>query len=171
MAKSIQDVRSITAPPQRAFEWEVEVVGLSTGSEEGLTARAQSASIPETSVESFQINHKGRQTYFSGRDASDNTVTISFFDDEAFTAYNYFQQWADNLLSNPVTGGGSPRELSTAEVLVKTLGTDSETVTSVTRLKNAFPTSVGEISLDYETNEAVTFEVTIQFDQKIFEPA
>lgn len=171
MAKSIQDLRSMTAPPQRAYEWEVSVVGLSTGNEEGLTVRAQSVSIPATSIEPIEINYKSRKTYYSGRDGSANTLTISFLDDEAFTAYNYFQQWADNLLSNPVTGGGTTRSLYTAEVLLKTLATDSTSVTSTTRLKNAFPTEIGDVALSYDTNEQITFDVTIQYDQKIFEPA
>jgi len=168
MAKNIQDVRSLSAPPQRNWSWEVSIVSLSTGNEEGLTAQAQSVTLPASSAEAFQINYKSKQTYFSGRDSSDNTVTITFYDTEALTVYNFFQGWFDNLIVNPVTGGGAPRELSTAEVILKTMATDEETVTSTTRLKNAFPTNIGEVSLDYETNEAMTVEITLQYDQKLF---
>jgi len=170
MAKNIQDLRSMTAPPQRAYEFEVEIVGLSTGSEEGLTTRAQSVSIPATSNEAIEINYKSRKTYFSGRDSSSNTVSISFLDDENFTAYNYFQKWNDDLINNPVTGGGTTRALYTATVLIKTMAGDDETVTSTTRLLNAFPTEIGEMSMSYDTNQQVTFDVTIQYDQKLFEP-
>lgn len=171
MAKSIQDVRGMASQPQTAWQYEIEIVGLSTGSEEGLTVRAQSASIPTTSNEAFEINFKDRRTFFKGRDTSPHTISITFFDSEDWVAYNYFQEWHDALISNPVSGGGVTSALYKATVLVKTFSTDGETITSTTTLKNAFPTEIGEISLSYDTSENITFDVTMQFDQKLFEAA
>lgn len=169
MAKTIQDVRGMSAQPQTAFQYEVEIVGLSSGNEEGLTIRAQSASIPQTSNDAFEINFKDRRTFFKGRDTSPHTVSITFYDTEDWKAYEYFQNWHDQLISNPVTGGGVTSELYKATAIIKTFSTDGETETSRTTLKNAFPTEIGEISLSYDTNENITFDVTLQFDQKLFE--
>ena len=164
---SIQDVRSINAP-QKAYNWEVEIVGLSIGVDERITFHAQSTAIPEETVGTIEIPYKSRRTHHAGKDESGRTMTITFFEDEQHTVYSFFRNWLDTLISNPVTGGGVNREGYSAEVLVKTQNTDEVTVSGTFRLTNAFPSSIGEMSLDYSSSDHVTLDVTMTFDEIIF---
>ena len=63
---TIQDVRSVDNP-QKNYEFEVEILGsIAGGSLSYLTQRVQNAVIPETSVETFDINFKGGKTPLPG---------------------------------------------------------------------------------------------------------
>lgn len=164
---NIQDVRGINNP-QKSYEWEVDILGLSTGALRDMSFYAKTVNIPPSSIEQIVINHKSSRTAHAGRDASDHTVTMTFWDDENLTIYNYFQQWHDTLLRNPITGGGSSKDLYTADVLIKLLASDDETETARAKLSYAFPTELGEIPLSYDGSEPVEISVTMSFDEKIF---
>lgn len=164
---NIADVRSIHNP-QKAYEWEVQIVGLSTGSLEELTFHAQNTTIPEETSGVIEIPFKSRKTYYAGRDESGRTVTVTFWEDETHTVYSFFKDWK-SLISAPETGGGVDREAYAAEIRIKTLNVDSETVSGRFTLRNAFPTSIGDITLDYTSNEHATIDVTFQYDENIFE--
>ena len=163
---TIQDVRAINTP-QKAYEWEVEILGLSTGADENLTFHAQSTTIPEETIGPIEIPFKSRRTFHAGKDESGRTITITFWEDEDHTVYSFFKDWLE-LMSNIQTGGGVDREGYAAEVVIKTLNTDSETESGRFRLTNAFPTSIGEVTLDYASNEHTTIDITMNFDETIF---
>lgn len=163
---TIQDIRAIHNP-QKSYLWEVDIVGLSTGTLEDTAFFAKEVSIPPSSVETIVINHKSGRTAYSGRDSSDHSVSITFWDDETHQVYDFFQNWHDNLLRNPITGGGVTRDLYTADLIIKLQSTDEETVTQRIRLGHAFPTEIGEVSLSYESTDAVEFSVTFSYDEKV----
>lgn len=158
---SIEDVRAINNP-QKSYEWEVEILGPSTGGEPGLTARAQTISIPETSVEVIEINHKSDKTTHAGKTSSPRTMTVNFFDDEALTVFRFFKNWMQ-LIHNENTGGGANRTAYVATILIKQLHTDSETLSATHTVRGAFPTTIGEVSLSYDTSEHMTVDITFSF--------
>lgn len=165
MATSIQDVRGSKNAPQRAFEWEVSINGSNAiGQLELLTARAENIQLPEKAVETIIINHKSRMSRYSGRDASPGTFTVTFWDDESHAVYNFFNDWMEKGLSNSETGGGLTRSDYAAELVAKLLAHDSKSVTGTHTFKHVWPSSVGDISLDYSASEHVTFTVTFTYD-------
>lgn len=164
---SIERTRAIHNP-QKSYEWEVEIIGPSTGGLNSLTAYAQTVSLPEESVEEIIINHKSERTTHAGRVASARTVTLGFFDDEGLTVYRYITNWLE-IIKNSVTGGGVDRSLYGAEIVIRQLKSDSKTVSAKHTLKLAFPTSRGEVSLNYDSSEAMTFDVTFSFQRHIVE--
>lgn len=168
MPKKITGVRSLPADPQRQSQWEVEIVGLSTGSSERLAFHAQSTTIPESSSDTFEINFKKKRTWFSGRESADNTLTITFFDTEDLHAYNFFNDWYKNLVSSTGTGSGVSKPEMVADVVIRTTDFSDENYTSTTTLKGSQITTVGEVSLDYSEGSQVTFDITFQFEEKIF---
>jgi len=169
---SIQDIRSSGTPPQRAYEYEVEILGnVTTGNVPLLTQRVQSASIPETSVETIEINYKGRKALYAGRDASGHTATVTFWDDEAHTVYTFFKDWMENGISNSITGGGVARDLYSVEMVIKQFAHDSTTLTGQHRLTAVFPTTIGDIQMSYDSSEHMTVEVTFSFDSNLYEAA
>lgn len=164
---SINDVRSVNNP-QRNYEWEVEVLGSSVaGTLPLLTLRAETVTIPQTSVETIEINYKGQKTFHSGRDASSHTISCTFWDSEANDVYNYFKNWMENGLSNSVSGGGTTRDQYAAELLIKLMAADSESITQTNRLTNVFPTEIGDVSLDYSGSEHKKVEVTFSYDTNL----
>lgn len=166
---TIQDVRSV-GNPQRAYEFEIEILaGAVAGSLPILTQRVETVSIPETSVETIEINYKGRKTLYSGRDASSHTVSVTFWDTEEREVYNFFKNWMENGISNSQVGGGTTRDLYATEMLIKTFAHDSQTVTGTNRLTNVFPTAIADIQLSYESSEHMKVEVTFAYDSNLVE--
>lgn len=166
---TIQDIRTVSNP-QRGWEFEVTVLaGVAAGSLPILTQRVESVSIPETSVDTIEVNFKGRKTMFAGRDASSHTVSVTFWDTESREVYNFFKNWMENGISNSITGGGVTRDLYATHMLIQTFAHDSQTVTGTNRLTNVFPTAIGDIQLSYDTSDHMKVEVTFSYDSNIVE--
>ena len=163
---NIQDVRAIHNP-QKAYMWEVEIQGLSTGSLNELSFYAKTVSIPQSAVEQMIINHKASRTHHAGRDASSHTVSITFWDDEARTIHNFFQEWMDNLIHNPILGGGVSRDLYAADLVIRLKDASDENATGTFRLARAFPIDIPDVPLSYDTSDVVEITVTLSFDEKI----
>jgi hypothetical protein len=158
---TIADIRAV-GTPQKAYEFEVTLRG--ANSIEILTQRVMNASVPESSVETIEINYKGRKTIYPGRDASPHTTVVTFWDTESHELYNFFRGWMDKI-SNPLTGVSTSRDKLVSELVIKRLAADSATVTGTNILTNVFPTAVGEITLNYESSDHISFDVTFSYDE------
>lgn len=166
---NIQDVRSV-GNPQRSFEYEVSILANTVaGSLPILTERVETVNLPEKSVETIEINYKSRKTFHAGRDASGHTVTITFWETEDREIYKFFSNWMEIGISNSVVGGGTTRDLYSTQMLIKTFAADSNTVTGTHRLTNVFPTSIGDVSLSYDSSDHLKVEVTFSYDSHLFE--
>ena len=161
----IQQVRAITNP-QRAYQWEVTINGLSTGNNADLVFHAKTVAIPNSQVDTFAINYKAAHVYFAGRDSSSHTVTITFWDDESQKVREYFQNWFDTLMFNPLTGGQTPKNLYTADINLRLMDSSGDVSTAKIVLTDAFPSEIGDISLSYETSDALELSVTFMYDVK-----
>lgn len=161
---NIKDIRDTVNAPQRAYEFEVAILG--NGALPILTNRVQNVSIPETSVETIEINFKSSKTIYAGRDASPHTVTVTFFDDETRATYTFFKNWM-NQIRNPVDGSGEDRGSYAASMVITTFKHDESTITGVDTMTKVFPTTVGEVTLSYDTSDHFTFDVTFSFDERI----
>lgn len=163
---NIQNVRAITTP-QKSYQWEVSITGLSTGNDDDLIFHAKTVSIPASQVDQIAIHYKAAQTYYAGRDSSGHTVNITFWDDENQTVRAYFQNWFDNLMFNGVTGAQSPKNLYTANIIIRLMSTDGSTSTAQINLNSAFVTEIGDVSLTYDSSEPVEVNVTFVYDSKV----
>ena len=167
---NIQNIRGMDNP-SRAYEWEVSIEAPSAvGNLEVLVERAQNVSVPETSIETIEIPYKSRTSYFAGRDSSGHTVDIEFFDDESHQVYRYFKNWIESISSSR-EGGGVTRDEYGAKMIIKQLSHNSTDTTITHELTKVFPTSVGEISLDYSASEHTTFTVTMSFEANLVQDA
>ncbi|WGH49702.1 tail tube protein [Alishewanella phage vB_AspM_Slickus01] len=166
---NIQDIRA-GGSPQRIYEFEVEILGsIAGGTLPILTQRIQTATIPETAVETFEINYKGRKTFYAGRDASGHTISLTFWNDETNSTYRFFKEWMENGISNSVVGGGLSKDLYTAQMRITQFATDSVTPTAVHFLDGIFPTNIGDITLNYDSSETQTFDVTFSFETNVLQ--
>lgn len=169
---SIKDIRDSARAPQRAYEFEVAIVGAAAFGANAvrlLTQRVQNVSIPESSIETFEINFKSSKTIFAGRDASPHTVTVTFYDDESRETYSFFRTWMEAMRS-PFDGSGVNRsEYGAAQMVISTFQHDSVVATGIDKLTTVFPTTLGEVTLSYDTSDIFTFDVTFSFDERIVE--
>lgn len=162
---TIQNVRSVDNP-QKNYEFEVELLGsIAGGSLSYLTERVQNAVIPETSVETFDINFKGGKTPHAGRDSSPQTVTVTYFEDEANGIYAFHKNWMNNGILNQTTGSGQTRDQHSTELLIRRFAADSQTVTQKHQLTKVFPQTISEATLSYEGSEVAVVEVVYKFDE------
>lgn len=165
---TINDVRAMDNP-QRAFEYEVEILGSTiSGTAPILTQRVETVSIPEKSIETIEVNFKGRKTIYPGRDASPHTITVNFYDDEQRNVYAFFNNWINGALDETL-GGGAYRSLLGAEMIIKLFNADSTTVSGLHRLTKVYPTSLGEVSLDYSASDHMKIAVTFSYDSHFVE--
>lgn len=166
---NIQDIRG-NAKPQRNYEFEVEILGsIAGGTLPILTQRVQNASIPETSVETFEINYKSRKTIYAGRDASSHTISITFWEDEDGSVYRFFKDWMENGISNSIVGGGLTRDLYTAQMRITQFSTDSVTPTAVHFIDGLFPTSIADRQMSYDSSDMSTVDVTFSFETNVLQ--
>lgn len=163
---SIKDIRDKVDAPQRAYEFEVEIVG--HNAIELFKERVQNVSIPEVSVETIEINYKSSKTIYAGRDSSPHTCTVTFYDDESRSTYKFFKDWLDEIRS-PVDGSGADRSVYSAGMVISTFAHDETTVTGTDTLSKVFPTTLGEVTLSYDTSDHFTFDVTFSFDERVTE--
>lgn len=162
---NIQNVRTINNP-QKSYMWEVEVHGLASGVLSNFSFFAKTVNIPQTAVETITINHKAAKTHFAGRDSSAHTCSITFWDDENATIQKFFKNWMD-IIRNPITGSGITRDLYSSDLVIKLKDETDNSVTATITLGHAFPTEMGDITLNYDGSEAIEISVTLTYDEKI----
>lgn len=164
---NISNVRTV-GNPQRAWEWEFILNGNSTsGTLPLLTERVQNVTIPEVSVETVTINYKGRQAQYAGRDSEPHTFTVTFWDDENHSVFELVRNWIQNGISDPQVGGGATRDLYAVEAVIRKFAHDSTTPTYENVFTHVFPTSLGDVTLSYDSSEHMTFDVTFSYDSNL----
>lgn len=164
---TIQDVRNVHNP-QRAYEWEIELIGGAAGAGVSLLKeRAKSVAIPETSVDTIVINYKSQKAHYSGRNSSPSTVTVVFWEDEKHTVYNYFKKWMEEKLTDSSVGGGVTADQYTARMVIRMQAHDSQTTTGEFTLTRVFPISIGDVQLTYDQSEHMEVSVTFSFDSNL----
>lgn len=165
---NITNVRTV-ATPQKAYMWEVQILGLAGatgGVLQDLATYAKSVSIPQSAVETIVINHKATRTAHAGRDSAGHTVSLTFWDDEAGTIHKYLNGWMQWIM-NADDGTSVPRNLYSAQMKILLKDSKDSAVTQTITLSNIFPTEVGDISLNYDGSDAIEISATFNFDKKI----
>jgi hypothetical protein len=125
---------------------------------------AKASKIPESSLESVDIGYQGRKLKYSGaRKFSEFTMTV--INDESWDIRRALENWMQQLQGH-----------ETIDSTLGSLGTYKDPIAQVNQLNvsgaiirtyefvNLFPISVGEISLDWASDEVQEFEVTFKYD-------
>lgn len=166
---SITDFKAqLTGGGARANQFLVQLVFPSyvgLGALAGQTAQflCKGAQLPASTIENTPINFRGRAVNFAGeRTFAPWTVTI--YNDTNFIVRNAMESWANginNLGDN--TGRVNPRDYQ-VDLYVNQLDRNGAIVKSY-RIVDAFPTEIGAIELDFDTNNAIeTFTATFTYN-------
>ena len=132
----------------------------------------KSAGIPASNLGTIEIPYRGRVVKIAGDRTFDNW-TLTFINDANFKVRGFMERWLE--LINSHKGNVSERFLPnngngyTADLKVKQLERDS--ASSVIReyvFRDAFPTSVSQIDLAYDSNDQIE-DFTVDFQYQYWE--
>ena len=171
---------------QRSYLWEVffpnieNIIGSSFPSSngtEGMSVRCRSMVLPGRGVEVIPTNFMGMRQFFAGRVNFSHQVNMlleEFEDQGVMKAMYAWQQFMfDANPSNDATAGGS---IANGKRGIKSVGGYAQDIilimykydkteqTNKITFKNAFPTMVSDVGLDYGSNDAVRFNVNFNYD-------
>ena len=132
------------------------------GEIEDLAFLCTSTSIPAMTIGNVNVPFRGRVIKIAG-DRTFASWSINVLNDTNFKLRNAFERWQNGInnmtdnegLSNPVD--------YQVDIFVDQLDRNGNTLKSYT-LRGAYPTSIGTIELNYETNDAIEdFDVTFEY--------
>ena len=126
----------------------------------------KATTLPGDTIDVATVTYMGRGINIpSNRAAVQWTTTV--YNDEAMKTRNNIESWMEKLNSHStnVRATGMQRILDytgslTVEQLSKTGGT---VATKMYTFVNAWPSAIGEITVDWETNDIQTYDVTWEF--------
>ena len=133
----------------------------------------KSAALPASNLGVIEVPFRGRTVKIAG-DRTFDTWTPTFFNDKEMKIRTYFEEWLQSM--NTHNGNNAPKfrpsqtgaegYMATA-VRVKQLeknATDKGTIIREYTLHHAFPTSVSQIDLGYDSNDQISeFSVEFQY--------
>lgn len=123
-----------------------------------------STSLPVQTLETTSTNWQGNEYKFATVNTFD-TFEITFKSDVSQGLRRNFLSWM-KMIHDPVSNNhGFPGDYF-GQVDLTQLNTSGDGVMSYS-LINAFPSSVGEVSLDYGTREVSTFSVTFTYQYHV----
>ena len=126
----------------------------------------KATTLPGDTIDVATVTYMGRGINIpSNRAAVQWTTTV--YNDEGMATRNNIENWMEKLNSHATNkrATGMQRILDytgslTVEQLSKTGGT---TATKMYTFVNAWPSAIGEITVDWETNDIQTYDVTWEF--------
>ncbi len=133
--------------------------------------RCKTTSFPASTITTAEVAYMGRTVTIPGNREAQQ-ITTEFYNDEAHGLRGDVLKWMDNInghATNKRKDGSLTYGSYRGEMTIDQMGKDDPNNSSTSNIKNSvtiyncWPSEVGEISLDWETNEIQTFEVTWEF--------
>lgn len=128
----------------------------------------KSAALPASNLGVIEVPFRGRTVKIAG-DRTFDTWSATFFNDREFKLRAYFEKWLEQIntheMNNSPLFKPNNSEGYMATLGVKQLRKDNTESGSVLRqydLLHAFPTSVSQIDLAYDSNDQIE-EFTVEF--------
>lgn len=119
----------------------------------------KNAILPPSEMGKVEASYMGRKVNFAG-DRVFNDITLSFYEDSDVTIRKDFEAWSALMNKHEAnTGANNPREYY-GDLTIEALDRQGAVVYTY-EVKDAIPTTIGEVSLGYENNDEIaTFDVT-----------
>lgn len=124
---------------------------------------AKSAQLPSSTVADIEVMYRGRPVHFAG-ERTFEPWSIDVYNDNDFIVRNAFESWVDTMANSDTTHGAMYTSLYQVDLQVQQLDRNDLIVKEYT-FHDAFPMSVGQIQLDWDTNNQIEiFPVTFQYN-------
>jgi hypothetical protein len=124
---------------------------------------AKSGQLPASTLTSVPVSYRGRPVKFAG-EREFQPWTIDVYTDTDFVVRDAFEAWVDTMQRSNTTGGALRPAVYQTDLSVQALDRNDR-VSKTYRFVDAFPTEVGSIALDWESNNQIaTFQVTFEYN-------
>jgi hypothetical protein len=136
-----------------------------TGAAVGLSSQflCKATTLPASTVENMQILYRGRQVNFAGERAF-APWTVTIYNDTTFLIRDAMEKWSDGIMNNAQTNGLTNPRAYQVDLIVNQLDRNGATIKSY-KFHDAYPTSVGQITLDYDANNQIEmFDVEFNYN-------
>ena len=140
------------------FEVEISYLG------QNFSFQCRATALPAAIVEKVPVSYMNRKINVAG-DRTFDDWTITVMNDDAHSIRQKFVDWQGIAAGqgNEITGG-KPAEYKKSAI-VRQFARDAKTVPKEVEIVGLWPTNVGEVSLDWDSNNEIeTFEVTLALD-------
>jgi hypothetical protein len=146
--------------------------------EEDVTLRARSFSIPQRGNEPIESNFGAMKQFFPGKPTFGHTIQIQFEETESQGVQRFLHAWQQRIFnlnsghavhSRKRGDNGTFIDNSNATgicdvVTIKAFRFNGEALENKYYLFNAWLQNVDDVNIDYSQNDAVKFNATFQFD-------
>ena len=136
--------------------------------DELITLLCKSTNLPGSSLGSIDVPFRGRTVKIVGDRTFDNW-SATFFNDKEMKIRSRFEQWMENMNTHEAntaplfTPGSTAKYMSDIEVdQLEKDGTSTGTALRSYKLWHAFPISISQIDLAYDSNDQIE-EFTVEF--------
>ena len=123
----------------------------------------KAAQLPASTIDPVPIQYRGRPVQFAG-ERTFAPWTVSIYNDTNFSIRNAMEQWQTGIQNHSATDGRVNPTDYQVDLQVYQLDRNGGVVKSY-NFKDAFPTSIGAIALDYDTVNAIEiFDVEFNYN-------
>lgn len=161
---SIQELNRL-GQPQTAYNWDAYIRSPFIGDSESVHLKARSSELPDDASQIIELPYKFMNNHFPGRDGSQHTIQLTFWDVEGLDLFKGFNRWREAIQS--IEAGTQSPKIAIIGIIELVLLKNDQSESGVWRLINAFPENIGSTSLDYNTNDAITINATIRYDYSL----
>ena len=113
----------------------------------------KSAQLPQSTIDNTPVFYRGRQVNFAG-ERTFAPWTVSVYNDTTFAVRNALERWSDGIMNHTATNGRTNPGDYQVDLLVTQLDRNGAAIKSYT-FRDAYPTVISPIQLDYETNNVI----------------
>ena len=165
MASTITQFKSrLKGGGARANQFKVILQTFPEGSDDvsnDLSFLCKSTTLPGQTITATTVDFRGRQIKLAGDSRAFEDWSMTVINDTSFSIRNAFEKWMEKI-NNMATNGGvtNPADYQT-DIIIQQLDR-GETVLKTYTLINAFPVSLGEIAVSYDTNDSIE-DFTVDF--------
>ena len=123
----------------------------------------KTATLPQSTIEDITAAYRGRPVHMAG-ERTFPPWTISVYNDTNFLIRNVMERWQNGILNYTTTNGIMRPTDYQVDMSVYQLDRNDNIIKTY-RFYDAYPTNVGQIQLDFETNNQIeTFDVEFTFN-------
>ena len=167
MAFNVNDFKSKVRDLAKQFQFEVEVlfpIAINPNQPDLMNILCQSTSIPGVDIAAIDVPVAGAQHKIAGEKTYPDW-TVTFRVDDGYEVYKNFRAWAELIKGTETNIASFPAQYKSNPIIYQ-LSQAGDRVNAIT-LNGAWPTSLGEISVDWTVSDIQTFDVTFAYDSSI----
>jgi len=156
--------------PQKAYMFEVDFLDHNSHvpSFGEIKYNVKTVNVPPRTKDVAPHNFMNSKINYAGKESSEKTVSITFWDNEGLTVLDFMTRWF-GLSAEEHTHDAMPKREYIKDIRISLKDTNDLLTTSSFVLRNAFPSEIGEIPLSYDDSSVIEIPMTFAYDWMEFD--